>query len=204
MKKALLFIAVIVFSSLLITSCSTPADNWSCSKLKSEIKDCEKNIYASKYHYENGTMTYERYKENVKLLEDAIKHYRVKLKTCKDKPFKHTSQTTYTTSSGNTTNQVEKKEELKLTNSVGQIEGTWSSSEGREYGFVKTTFKKIGENELKAVSVLIDGSTYVEYLRINTAGEYHNDKKFGEYYKIVGNSLGSYDKQGLIYLLNKD
>ena len=59
-----------------------------------------------------------------------------------------------------------------------------SASNSKTYNF-KITFK--------------DGSLKNESIKINYLGEYQTNNKFGEYYKIrSNNTLGFYDKQGLI------
>tara|TARA_B100000787_G_C16124371_1_gene264252 strand:- start:581 stop:940 length:360 start_codon:yes stop_codon:yes gene_type:complete len=58
-----------------------------------------------------------------------------------------------------------------------------STSNSETYNF-KITFK--------------DGGIKNQINKLNSKGEYHTNNRFGEYYKLRGETLGIYDKQGLI------
>jgi len=83
------------------------------------------------------------------------------------------------------------------------IEGVWSSSEAETYGFKMVTIEKISSNKYKSFSALIDGSRYIENLRLDSNGEYHNEDRWEEYYKLINTGLGVYDSDGLIFTLYK-
>ena len=89
---------------------------------------------------------------------------------------------------------IDKKEVKKETSYV--IDGTWISvndhivkdivittTDSETYNF-KITFK--------------DGGIKNQSNKLNSKGEYHTNNRFGEYYKLRGESLSIYDKQGLI------
>tara|TARA_B110000240_G_C13405378_1_gene412878 strand:+ start:58 stop:417 length:360 start_codon:yes stop_codon:yes gene_type:complete len=99
----------------------------------------------------------------------------------------------------NKTPLIDEKEAKKET--PYSLTGTWISvndyivkdivittSDSKTYSF-KTTFK--------------DGSIKNESIKINSNGEFHTHNKFGEYYKMRGNSLGIYDEQGLVSIYKK-
>ena len=89
---------------------------------------------------------------------------------------------------------IDKKEVKKET--YYSIAGTWISVNDCIVKDIvittsdsKTTFK--------------DGSIKNESIKINSNGEFHTHNKFGEYYKMRGNSLGIYDEQGLVSIYKR-
>jgi len=189
----------IIFSEIVISiffaSCSAPADNWSCEKLRSEIKNSEKEIIYANVAYERGTMTLETYKFIIKTHKDCIAYYKSRLRTCKEitteKPINIIKRTDIENKKINPT-----KPNLEEKNS---IEGIWIKSPSSGISVVsRLIITKIDPKHFKCTMKLIDGGNYYENLTLNSNNEYQTYNKFGEYFKIVGNELGAYDKDGLI------
>ena len=68
---------------IIMTSCSSPADSWSCERLHEEIANCDKGIRDTEYLYAEYRYTYEEYRDNMKRWKDAKAYYIKRLQTCK-------------------------------------------------------------------------------------------------------------------------
>jgi hypothetical protein len=99
-------------------------------------------------------------------------------------------------SSNNTpkTPLIDKKEVKKETSY--SIAGNWISVNGHILKDIVITTSNSETYNFKIT--FKDGGIKNQSNKLNSKGEYHTNKRFGEYYKLRGESLGICDKQGLI------
>jgi hypothetical protein len=107
----------------------------------------------------------------------------------------------HSTNTEKTKTTISKK--LPKTNSTmiskSNIAGNWIPSQNTGNTIIeKIRIKKIDDCHYNCVLVLIDNSTKTENLVLNSNNEYHTNNRHGEYYKLLGDKLGSFDKDGLI------
>jgi len=197
MKKVLLIISTILF----ISSCSAPADKWSCSKLYTEIEKAEQQIVYAGYHREQSIISAEQYKERVKAFEDAIAYYKGRLKYCKE-TVETPSKAIEAESENMVKDEAIKKEELVIDNQIEGIEGEWKSSSS-DVLVAKIAIKKAREPNYDFTFILIDGSRMTKTLKLNSSNEYQTGNQWGEYYKLSGNTLTAYDNDGYLFSLQR-
>lgn len=79
------------------------------------------------------------------------------------------------------------------------IVGNWIPSPNTGYTIIEEIrINKIDDSHYSCVLVLLDNSRTTENLVLNSNNEYHTNNSYGEYYKLLGDRLGTYDKDGLI------